>query len=132
MKIAKMGLVVLAGLSLQGCITSALAPAYMPETREARTTFDMYRSEENEPMFRYTVAWFRMRDTETQRVASQGYLAEWLQMNNYCKNGYAIVSNSYQEFPRNDFVGVGGKITAVGKCKTTVASQDGGFIVPKD
>lgn len=109
------------GSMVQGCvgITSLTAPMVAPEGRTNRSTFDMYRSEEGEPMFRFNVSHFSALSTEKQRNEAQQWLLEWLKENQYCKNGYEIVSNSYQPWPHAllDPVPIGGMVVAVGKCK---------------
>lgn len=106
---------------LSGCIgvTSVMSPIVAPEGRTNRSQFDMYRSEEGKPMFRYRFTLYSAASQEKQLADARRWLDEWTSENDYCKKGWTIVSERYEPFMHAllDPIPIGGSAVKIGRCR---------------
>lgn len=118
--LAATGALSLCGL-LSGCIgiASVTSPMVAAEGRTNRSQFDMYRSEEGKPMFRYKFSLFSALDKEKQLAEARQWLEEWTTENNYCKKGWTIVSDRYEPWQHAflDPIPIGGTAVKIGQCR---------------
>ena len=71
-----------------------------PYDRAHRSSFQLYRSEDNVRMFAYLAVHYHFDDKAEWEMKSRDWLVEWMRGNDYCRRGYDIVSSESEENPR--------------------------------